>query len=112
MRDRRKDQRLGRATTHAGQDDDAGVDVAACGKGAEVPGVLGDDHQVFLGASFEHDVIRVSEAAVVARMDDEVTSVGGEIEGEPRGEAFVEKQPHARQGLPLAGRPRGGCARA
>ena len=112
MLDRRAKESLGERTSDTRQKDHSRMNVGLCGQRSEIASILGHDHQIRLDTALENLVIGIAETPIVAGMDDEMPTLGKEIERELRREAFVDEQPHWRQGLPEAGRPRGGFALA
>ena len=114
-------QSLGTCAANAWQDDKAGVNVLRGNQSAKIPRVFRDENKVPFKASGQNLAVRRAQAAEVPRMYGDMYAFGIESLADPRRQALVKKQAHARaaagsqaafrQGLP-EGRPRSGWALA
>lgn len=82
VRDHRSNKSLSSLPADTWQDDHSRVDVDACGKSTKVPSILSYNNQVFFGAAIKDLLVRISEASVVAGMNQVVLPFGKQVERE------------------------------
>lgn len=85
--------RLG--TRNIGQDDEPRVDSLFPSEVAEISAVLRDEDEVLVDASVQHTMVRLAQATVVPRMENDVIAFVVESEGNLWGQALVEEQAHS-----------------